>query len=59
MTDAPSLRLTVDGESRTVDQGTTAAELYSEQRHVVVAHVNGELKDLAIELRDGTPWSAC
>ncbi|WP_058955184.1 threonine--tRNA ligase [Kocuria rhizophila] len=53
MTDAPALQLTVDGESRTAEPGTTAAELYTEQRDVVVAHVNGVLKDLSTPLADG------
>ncbi|MHC5557666.1 threonine--tRNA ligase [Kocuria sp.] len=47
------LTITVDGEQRTVGTGTTAAELYREDRAVVVAHVNGVLKDLATELADG------
>ena len=29
MTDAPALQLTVDGEARTTEPGTTAAELYA------------------------------
>ena len=53
MTDAPALQLTVDGEARTTEPGTTAAELYAEQRDVVVAHVNGVLKDLSTPLQDG------
>ena len=53
MTDAPALQLTVDGEARTTEPGTTAADLYAEQRDVVVAHVNGVLKDLSTPLQDG------
>jgi threonyl-tRNA synthetase len=47
------LRITVDGERRSVEAGTTAAALYEGQRDVVVARVNGELRDLAYEIKDG------
>ena len=47
------LTITVDGEQRTVGTGTSAADLYREDRSVVVARVNGALKDLATELADG------
>lgn len=53
MSDAAQLRLTVDSAPRTEIQGTTAADLYADQREVVVAHINGELKDLSTELSDG------
>ena len=53
MSDAAQLQLTVDGSPRTETQGTTAADLYADQREVVVAHINGELKDLSTELADG------
>jgi len=53
MSDAAQLQLTVDGDPRTKTQGTTAADLYADQREVVVAHINGELKDLRTELADG------
>ncbi|GAA4702750.1 threonine--tRNA ligase [Kocuria gwangalliensis] len=43
----------MDGDPRTKTQGTTAADLYADQREVVVAHINGELKDLRTELADG------
>ncbi|GAB3603003.1 threonine--tRNA ligase [Kineococcus gypseus] len=36
-----------------VAPGTTAAELFAEERDVVVARVNGELRDLAHPLADG------
>jgi threonyl-tRNA synthetase len=38
---------------REVTPGTTAADLYAGDRDVVVARVNGQLRDLAWELRDG------
>ena len=47
------LTITVDGEQRTVGTGTSAADLYREDRSVVVARVNGVLKDLATGLADG------
>lgn len=53
MSDAAQLRLTVDSAPRTEIQGTTAADLYADQREVVVAHINGELKDLSTELSNG------
>lgn len=46
MSDAPQISVTVDGEVTTVASGTTGAELFFERRDVVVARVNGELKDL-------------
>lgn len=47
------ITLQVDGNSATVTTGTTGAELFFEQRQVVVARVNGELKDLSVVLNDG------
>jgi threonyl-tRNA synthetase len=38
---------------REVTAGTTAAELYSDDPDVIVARVNGQLRDLAWVLRDG------
>jgi len=38
---------------RTVTTGTTAAELFADDRAVIVARVNGELRDLARPLTDG------
>ncbi|MFD3357289.1 threonine--tRNA ligase [Streptomyces fradiae] len=40
-------------EERVVTTGTTAADLFSGERAVVAARVDGELRDLAYELRDG------
>ena len=53
MSDPAPLQLIVDGAQRTEPAGTTAAQLYAEDRTVVVAHVNGVLKDLAAPLADG------
>ncbi len=43
----------VAGSERAVDQGTTAADLFADDRQVVVARVGGELRDLAHVLEDG------
>ncbi|GAA1758349.1 threonine--tRNA ligase [Pseudarthrobacter sulfonivorans] len=53
MSDAQQITLIVDGEETKVTTGTTGAELFFERRDVVVARVNGELKDLDQELTDG------
>ena len=53
MSDAQQITLVVDGEETKVTTGTTGAELFFERRDVVVARVNGELKDLDQELPDG------
>ena len=46
MSDAQQITLIVDGEETKVTEGTTGAELFFERRDVVVARVNGQLKDL-------------
>ena len=46
------VRVVVDGDERWVDSGTTAADLFAGDRTVVVARVNGELRDLTHELHD-------
>ncbi|MFJ6272066.1 threonine--tRNA ligase [Pseudarthrobacter oxydans] len=53
MSDAQQITLLVDGEETKVTTGTTGAELFFERRDVVVARVNGELKDLEQELPEG------
>ena len=47
------LTLSVAGVERQVDAGTTAAGLFAEDRTVLVARVNGELRDLDTSLADG------
>jgi threonyl-tRNA synthetase len=47
------VRITLAGDERTVAAGTTTAELFVADRSVVVARVNGELKDLGYVVRDG------
>jgi threonyl-tRNA synthetase len=51
----PVITVLVDGSSsdREVPPGTTALDLFGEDRTVVVARFNGELRDLATEVRDG------
>nr|WP_245356679.1 threonine--tRNA ligase [Paeniglutamicibacter kerguelensis] len=46
--------MTVDGEQREVNAGTTGAELYFDDRDVVVMHVDGVLRDLSRPLEAGT-----
>ncbi|WP_405471905.1 threonine--tRNA ligase [Paenarthrobacter ilicis] len=53
MSDAQQITLIVDGEEKKVTEGTTGAELFFERRDVVVARVNGELKDLDQVLPSG------
>ncbi len=48
----PEVVVVVAGDHRAVDAGTTAAELFASDRSVVVAMVNGELRDLTWELSD-------
>ncbi len=47
------ITVNVAGSERAVPEQTTAADLFAEDRSVVVARVNGELRDLAHVLADG------
>ena len=47
------LTITAAGSERSVDQGTTAADLFGDDKAVLVARVNGELRDLAHAVADG------
>ena len=47
------ITVNVAGSERAVPEQTTAADLFPEDRAVVVARVNGELRDLAHPLEDG------
>jgi threonyl-tRNA synthetase len=47
------LQITVAGDPRQVESGTTAADLFGDDRTIVVARVNGELRDLHRPLADG------
>ncbi len=48
-----AITVSVAGNERSVPVGTTAAELFADDRAVVVARVDGELRDLAYVLSDG------
>jgi threonyl-tRNA synthetase len=50
---AQTLSLTVDGAEVTVEAGATAADLFEGRRDVVVARVDGELRDLHLPVPDG------
>lgn len=54
MSDAQQITLIVDGEETKVTEGATGAELFFERRDVVVARVDGELKDLDQALPEGS-----
>jgi len=47
------ITVSVAGSERSVPVGTTAADLFEDEKRVVVARVGGELKDLTHELTDG------
>ncbi|MGE9783621.1 threonine--tRNA ligase [Janibacter sp. G368] len=47
------ITINVAGDERSVDRGTTAADLFEGDRAVLVARVNGELRDLAHEVAEG------
>ncbi|MFZ0325604.1 MAG: threonine--tRNA ligase [Actinomycetes bacterium] len=49
----PEVSVVVAGDSRSVEPGTTAGALFESDRAVVVARVNGELRDLSHELVSG------
>ncbi|MFJ3030809.1 threonine--tRNA ligase [Rothia terrae] len=48
-----SIEITVAGEPRNVEAGTTAADLFAENREIVVARVNDVLVDLSHEVAAG------
>jgi len=52
------MSLTVAGVERSVEQGTTAAELFADRPDVVVARVDGSLWDLARVLPEGASIEA-
>ena len=47
------IKITVDGESQTITADQKPTHLFEEQKDVVICRVNGELKDLWIDLADG------
>ncbi|GEL93678.1 threonine--tRNA ligase [Cellulomonas composti] len=44
------IALTVDGTATTVEPGTTGTDLFGDRRDVVVVRVDGELRDLHLEI---------
>lgn len=52
------INLTVDGVEQRIDGPVTGATLYGDRREVVVARVDGELRDLAAEIPDGASVEA-
>jgi threonyl-tRNA synthetase len=49
----PDIQIVVDSESRSVEQGTKAWQLFADTPEVIAARVAGQLKDLAYELVHG------
>ncbi|AEE46172.1 threonine--tRNA ligase [Cellulomonas fimi] len=47
------ITLTVDGTTTTAEQGTTGTQVFADRRDVIVARVDGELRDLHLPLPDG------
>jgi threonyl-tRNA synthetase len=47
------ITVSVAGSQRSVTAGTTAADLFAQDKATLVARVNGQLRDLAHELADG------
>ncbi len=47
------LTVTIAGNQRSVAAGTTAADVFAGDRRIVVARINGELRDLTHVLADG------
>ncbi|WHS51433.1 threonine--tRNA ligase [Rothia sp. SD9660Na] len=48
-----ALSITVAGAAQQIEAGATAADLFAEDREIVVARINGKLVDLSTELTDG------
>ena len=49
----PQIKVTVDGVSSTIESDQRPTQIFAEKSEVVVCKVNGELRDLWTELRDG------
>ena len=49
-----SFTATIDGVERELNEGTTGTDLFGERRDVIVARVNGELRDLAALIPAGS-----
>ena len=48
-----SINITVDGVARSVESDQRPTHIFAEDKSIVVARVNGELRDLWSELKDG------
>jgi threonyl-tRNA synthetase len=53
VSEAQQISIHVDGEERTVTEGTTGADLFDGRREIVVVRVDGVLKDLDQPIPDG------
>ena len=49
----PTIAITVDGSARSVESDQRPTHIFAEDKTIVVARVNGELRDLWTELVDG------
>jgi threonyl-tRNA synthetase len=49
-----NITLNIDNEQREVTQGTTGAEVFADDKKIVVMRVDGALQDLSRVLVDGT-----
>jgi len=50
----PQIKVTVDGVSSTIESDQRPTQIFAEKSEVVVCKVNGELRDLWTELKDGS-----
>ena len=48
-----TIAITVDGSARSVESDQRPTHIFAEDKSIVVARVNGELRDLWSELKDG------
>ncbi len=53
-----SISVTVDGDERELDAGTTGADLFGDRRDVIVVRVDGQLRDLAAPIPAGSTVAA-
>ncbi|MGO3797636.1 MAG: threonine--tRNA ligase, partial [Pauljensenia sp.] len=54
----PSIDVTIDGETRQLEQGTTGTQWYADRREVVAIEVDGTPKDLTTPLSAGATVTA-
>ena len=48
-----SINITVDGVVRSVESDQRPTHIFADDKSIVVARVNGEIRDLWSELKDG------